>query len=67
MLEPGIRPTRFRLLGRERSLVRSFGTFLIDPAEGGQRLTHDLVHVVVAIGGEPADEGDVGGRSASAS
>ena len=39
----------------------SFG-FLIDAAEGRQRLPDDLVHIVVAVGREPADESDVVGR-----
>jgi hypothetical protein len=32
----------------------------VEPAEGGQRLADDLVHVVIAIGRQPADEGDAG-------
>ena len=35
----------------------------VDASEGCERLPDDLVHVVVAIGCEPADEPDVPGRA----
>ena len=34
----------------------------LQPLERRQRLAHHLVHVVVLVGGQPADEGDVGQR-----
>src|SRR5690349_17493276 len=48
-----------RLLGGNRGLE---SLLLVDAAEGGERLTDDLVHIVIAIGCEPPDKGDVVGR-----
>src|SRR3569832_338222 len=57
------------LSGCDRSLLRlsPLPSLLVHSPERGERLPDDLVHVVVAIGGEPADEGYVLGESASSS
>ena len=43
---------------RERHSVRAFVT--ADFSKGGQRLANDLIHIVVAIGGEAPDEVNFG-------
>ena len=43
-------------------LPASFPSLLVDPPERRQRLTDDLVHIVIAVGGQPADERHALGR-----
>src|SRR5690606_26430804 len=47
------------LFGQGRCLLASLGPVLgfLDTLVQRQRLAHDLVHVVVLVGAEPADEG----------